>query len=314
MSPLPGPAPDDEVLHRTEDSEKARRLEAVAPMVRAICGSRHRGTNGDDAAQAVLEQVWRAQHRQHFDDEESVRRYAAAVARVMPASVDRRSVRAAPVGNVAEALSVDETAGPVERFDRTEAMAEAAERVSALLEGLTLREREVIRATHLGERTTAEAAAELGLTPSGVRSVQTRAMARMRETLDIASPNPLASGVPERERVRAAERLGRGFPDGPKSAPEIEAARRFADDQGRAPSRSELVSLTGTSGGTAQRVVRALRDERAELDAARGRSAIAADVDPDASTRSEPSATEADHRNDDVQGGFKWSSQRCLTS
>lgn len=245
-----------------DEAEKARRLHAAAPMVRAMCASRLRGRDSEDAAQDVLERVWRAQHQQEFD-EEGVRRYAAALARVVPPNYDRRSVRSSPVGELGEHLWVDGTPGPEGQYDRSEAVADAAARVQALLERLSPREREIIQATHLGERSTAEVAAELGLTPSGVRSAQTRAMARMRETEQTRSRNPLASELPERERQRAARmRLVAEMPDGPQGRRAAEAAQRFASEQGRLPSRSELVERSGVGSGTAQRVVRALHEQQ----------------------------------------------------
>ena len=58
-------------------------LFVAMPMGRGVPGAIG-ALISEDAAQSVLESVWRAQHRQEFAEEEAVRRYAAVVAR--PAS------------------------------------------------------------------------------------------------------------------------------------------------------------------------------------------------------------------------------------
>ncbi|MCD2193588.1 sigma-70 family RNA polymerase sigma factor [Actinomycetospora endophytica] len=251
----------------------ARRTVAVAPMVRAMCANRLRGNGSEDAAQSVLEAVWRAQHRQEFASEEAVRRYAAVVARVRLPYDDRRSVRAAPTSDVSEHLwAGDAGEEPEARYERTEAVAEAAQRVVELMGRLSDREREVIAATKLGGLTKAEAAAQLGLKPSGVKSAQRRAVAKMRQSEDPRTARPAAAderanepgnGAGEKlERRRVARAAATDqLPEGPVAHAAAGAARGFEAEHGRLPSRTELVALTGAGAGTAGRVVRALREQ-----------------------------------------------------
>jgi RNA polymerase sigma factor (sigma-70 family) len=242
---------------RAENVARAERLREVVPMVRRFCMARLGSIDGQDAAQEVLEAVWRAQQRPDFTDG-PLFGYAAATARyrVLHAYADRdRAVL--PAGHLADLMWADPAPGPAEQVERAEAATEAIRRVGELLAVLSPRERQVMHASELSTRPGAETAAELGMTSSGVRSAQVRAMARMRDAVGAASPNPLAVGVSENQRARdaaAARAAERGAARGPGGAPlprELHNAGRTAAAAGR--SARELAAEFGVSESTATR-------------------------------------------------------------
>jgi RNA polymerase sigma factor (sigma-70 family) len=175
-------------------------LAEVEPMVRSICRRQLGHDRGDDAAQTVLLRIWeRLSTGCEFDD---LRAYAAVSSTF--AARPKPTRKAVPVGDTADSWADQISASPVDELLRAEEAGEAAAKVAGLLDRLTPREAEVVRARSLQERPTSEVAAELGIQPKSVRSAQLRAMARMREICGARSPNPLASNLPmaERERIK----------------------------------------------------------------------------------------------------------------
>lgn len=245
----------------TDDRAQAERLIETAPMVRRMCASRLGPHDGQDAAQDVLEAVWRAQHRPDFDDDgsRSLHGYAATLARyrVLHGYADRGRGPVAS-GDLGEPLWADPGPGPAEQVTRANAVQAAVRQVAELLAQLPPRERQVMLASGLGARPSAETAAELDMSPTAVRSAQVRAMARMREIVGVGSPNPLASAVPETERRRqaaAARSVANGTAGrGPGGAPlpvEVHQAGRSAAAAGR--TTHELAAEFGVSERTASR-------------------------------------------------------------
>lgn len=213
------------------DNERARQLLAVAPMVRRICTARLGAVDGQDAAQDVMEAVWRAQHRPDFTDG-PLFGYAATLARYRVArSYAARDRAPLSSGDLGELLWADPIPGPAEQVEHLD----AERQVDQLLAALSPRQRQVMLASELGARSSVETAAELGMPASTVRTAQARAMARMRELVGARSPNPLASALPERERNRRANAAravangtaGRG-PGGAGLPPELHQAGRAA--------------------------------------------------------------------------------------
>lgn len=200
--------------------DTAEQLREVEPMVRAICRGRLGEVDGDDAAQRALLGVWRALESDR--EIESVWGYAAATARYEVLNSHQDFARRPTPTDVTEAawVAADEP-GPAEQAERRDEIAHARERVEALLAQLSPRQAEVMRASVLAERSTADAAAALGITPTGVRATQVRAMAQMREMCGVRSPNPQALNLTSAERG--------------KRAWEAEKARR-ADRDAAAPS------------------------------------------------------------------------------
>lgn len=185
---------------RDSGSDTAARLREVEPMVRAICRGRLGEVDGDDAAQRALLVVWRALESDR--EIESVWGYAAATARYEVLNSYRDFARRpTPTEDITEAARVaaDEP-GPAEQAERRDEVAHARERVEALLAQLSPRQAEVMRASVLADRSTADAAAELGITPTGVRAAQVRAMAQMRELCGARSPNPQALNLTSTDR------------------------------------------------------------------------------------------------------------------
>ncbi|MGH3615497.1 MAG: sigma-70 family RNA polymerase sigma factor [Pseudonocardia sp.] len=269
---------------RAKDVARAERLREVAPLVRRFCVARLGPVDGQDAAQEVLEAVWRAQQRPDFADG-PLSGYAAATARyqVIHGYADRDRADL-PAGHLADVVWADPAPGPAEQVERAEAAAEAARKVRELLAVLSPRERQVMAASGLGTRAGAETATELGMSPSGVRSAQVRAMARMREAVGAASPNPLAVGVPENQRardaaaVRAAERGAVRGPGGVSLPRELHDAGRVAAAGGR--SARELAAEFGVSESTATRwraATRTYAPVPARLDDAAGLDEVGTD-------------------------------------
>lgn len=191
---------DDEERSRLEVREA--QLREAEPMVRRMCRARLGYWDGDDAAQDVLDAVWRKARRPEFEDRGSLAGYAATVARYRINDAYAARERAAfPAGDWDEAW-VDEARTPEQQFERDEDVATAGATVGGLLETLTPRQREAVTECALRERDTEDVAGELGLSPSSVRSSQVRAMARMREVCGTRSTNPLSAGVGEYERNR----------------------------------------------------------------------------------------------------------------
>ncbi|MCO1658121.1 RNA polymerase sigma factor [Pseudonocardia humida] len=193
----------------TADAATAE-VAAVEPMVRAICRNRLGHHAGDDVAQRVLLRIWQSLDRgREFDN---LHTYAAASARYesMPDSVRRAGRRPEPLasGELVD-FWADPAPGPAEQVERTEQAAAAAARVEDLLGQLTPGQAQALRATVLAERSTDEAARELGLKPTSVRSAQVRAMARLRELCGARSTNPLASNRTSAERGKHAWQLER---------------------------------------------------------------------------------------------------------
>lgn len=181
------------------ERDSAARLREVEPMVRAICRNRLGDVDGDDAAQRALLTVWRKLESERGVD--CLPTYAATCARYETFSEYRNFQRSAtPGGDLSEALWADPDPGPAEHAERVDEVAHARERVEALLAQLSPRQAEVMRASVLADRSTADAAAELGITPTGVRAAQVRAMARMRELSGARSPNPQALNLTSEER------------------------------------------------------------------------------------------------------------------
>ena len=179
--------------------DSAVRLGEVEPMVRAICRARLGEVAGDDAAQRALLRVWRKLESERGVD--CVPTYAATCARYETLSAYRDFQRSAtPAGDLAEALWADPEPGPVEQAERADEVAHARERVEVLLAQLSPRQAEIMRTSVLADRSTADAATELGITPTGVRAAQVRAMARMRELSGTRSPNPQALNLTSAER------------------------------------------------------------------------------------------------------------------
>ena len=255
-------------------AERETRLLDVARMVERVC-SRLGPHDGPDAAQDVLEAVWRAQHRPGFDVDHdgdgSLFGYAATLARYRVLRAYREQGQApVPVGELAEQLLTDPGADPDEQAQRAAAADQAARQVDQLLTFLTPRQRQVMLASGLGSRPTDETAAALDMWPSSVRTVQYRAMARMREMLGVPSPNPLASGVPERVRQREAAAgraaangtAGRG-PGGRPLPAEVHEAGRAAAAAGM--HARQMAAEFGVSESTASRWrAEALRRAQAE--------------------------------------------------
>lgn len=196
---------DVDAAVETAEHARERRLLDTASMVERTCAPL--GPHAaQDAAQDVMEAVWRAQHRPGFDDEaRPLYGYAATVARYRVISGYRdRGHAPLPAGELGEVQWADPGPDPAEQFERADAIQEAARRVAELLAKLPPRERQVMLASELGSRSSIETGAELGMLPKTVRTAQARAMARMRELVGVPSPNPLASRVPENERRRSA--------------------------------------------------------------------------------------------------------------
>lgn len=183
--------------------DAAAQLREVEPMVRAICRGRLGEVDGDDAAQRALLGVWRALESDR--EIESVWGYAAATARYEVINSYQDFARRPTPTDVTEAawVAADEP-GPAEQAERRDEIAHARERVEALLAQLSPRQAEVMRASVLADRSTADAAAELGITPTGVRAAQVRAMAQMRELCGVRSPNPQALNLTSAERGKRA--------------------------------------------------------------------------------------------------------------
>lgn len=188
---------------RDRGPDTAAQLREVEPMVRAICRGRLGEVDGDDAAQRALLGVWRALESDR--EIESIWGYAAATARYEVLNSYQDFARRPTPTDVTEAawVAADEP-GPAEQAERRDEVAHARERVEALLAQLSPRQAEVMRASVLAERSTADAAAELGITPTGVRATQVRAMARMRELCGARSPNPQALNLTSTERGKRA--------------------------------------------------------------------------------------------------------------
>lgn len=177
-------------------------LREAEPMVRRMCRARLGYWDGDDAAQDVLDAVWRKARRPEFEDRGSLAGYAATVARYRINDAYAARERAAfPAGEWDE-LWADGARTPEEQVERDADVAHAGRQVDGLLETLTPRQREAVTECALRERDTEDVADELGLSPSSVRSSQVRAMARMREVCGTRSTNPLSAGVGEYERNR----------------------------------------------------------------------------------------------------------------
>lgn len=181
-------------------ADVAARLREVEPMVRRICRARLGEVDGDDAAQRAMLRIWRALH----DDDraiESVWAYAAATARYEVLASHRDFHRwPTPSGELAEHLWPDPGPGPADHVERLDDIAHAHARVTALLAQLSPRQAEVMRAGVLADRATADVAAAWGITPTGFRATQARAMAHMRELCGTRSPNPLAANIPYTSR------------------------------------------------------------------------------------------------------------------
>jgi RNA polymerase sigma factor (sigma-70 family) len=183
--------------------DASAQLREVEPMVRAICRGRLGEVDGDDAAQRALLGVWRALESDR--EIESVWGYAAATARYEVINSYQDFARRPTPTDVTEAawVAADEP-GPAEQAERRDEIVHARERVEALLAQLSPRQAEVMRASVLADRSTADAAAELGITPTGVRAAQVRAMAQMRELCGARSPNPQALNLTSTERGKRA--------------------------------------------------------------------------------------------------------------
>lgn len=192
----PTTAPTDPAPTVTAPTDAAARLHEVEPMVRRICRARLGEVDGDDAAQRALIRIWRALR----DDDraiESLWAYAAATARYEVLASHREFHRwPIPSGELAEHLWSDRGPGPAEQVERLDDIAHARSRVAALLAQLSPRQAEVIRAGVLTDRATADIAAAWGITPTGFRATQARAMAHLRELCGTRSPNPLATNIP----------------------------------------------------------------------------------------------------------------------
>ncbi|MGI8815327.1 MAG: RNA polymerase sigma factor [Pseudonocardia sp.] len=183
--------------------DAAAQLREVEPMVRAICRGRLGEVDGDDAAQRALLGVWRALESDR--EIESVWGYAAATARYEVLNSYQDFARRPTPTDVTEAAWVaSDEPGPAEQAERRDEVAHARERVEALLAQLSPRQTEVMRASVLAERSTADAAAALGITPTGVRATQVRAMAQMRALCGTRSPNPQALNLTSTERGKRA--------------------------------------------------------------------------------------------------------------
>lgn len=181
--------------------DAAARLREVEPMVRAICRRRLGEADGDDAAQRALLTIWRTLESERGVD--FLPTYAATCARYETLAAYRGFQRTpTPAGDMSEQLWADADPGPAEQAERVDEIAHARERVEALLAQLTPRQADVMRATVLADRDTAEAAELLGIIPSSVRTAQVRAMARLRELSGTRSPNPLALNRTTEERAQ----------------------------------------------------------------------------------------------------------------
>lgn len=249
------------------DRSVAEQLSAVEPMVRAICRSRLGAADGDDAAQRTMLTLWRRLEAVGTGDRqriESLPGYAAVCARYeVLASLSEFGRRpTVAIGEAAERACVDDGAGPEAQTLRAAETAEAAARVEQLLAALSPREIEVMRATKLAdtEPDTTTAAQALGITPSSVRTVQARAMARLRELCGTRSPNPLASSVPLAER-RKASWSAYSARDAEQMAHPSPAQTAFADDfrqrrLDRGLSQSQLGTTLGCDGSYVSKVER----------------------------------------------------------
>ncbi|WP_300010960.1 sigma-70 family RNA polymerase sigma factor [Pseudonocardia sp.] len=193
----------DVLITARDRTDTAARLREVEPMVRAICRGRLGEVDGDDAAQRALLGIWRALESDR--EIESVWGYAAATARYEVLNSYQDFARRPTPTDVTEATWVAANEpGPAEQVERRDETAHARERVEALLAQLSPRQAEVMRASVLADRGTADAAVELGITPTGVRAAQVRAMAQMRELCGVRSPNPQALNLTSAERGKRA--------------------------------------------------------------------------------------------------------------
>jgi len=223
--PAPDQAiPDDHAPDGAVDLvEAAERLRGLEPMVRRICTSRLRGPDGEDAAQRTLERIWKTaisgRDMASGRPIESWPAYAAATAKFQVLTRHRDAARhaARPSSDLAEHVWADTGPGPAAQAERADEVAHARERVEALLAQLSPRQAEVMRATALAGRSSEDAARELGISADGLRSIQVRAMARMRELCGTQSPNPLSKNVPYSQQY--ATRTARATAAGEAAAP-----------------------------------------------------------------------------------------------
>ena len=184
----------------------AEQLAAVEPLVRGICRSRLGPVDGDDAAQRTLLVLWR-KLADGGRPVESLPAYATVCARyeTLPHAAGHRGRSAVPLGEAVERTVADDAPGSAERARREADDGAAEARVEQLLAALTPRQAEVLRATKLeGCDTDSGRRGSWASPPSSVRTVQARAMARLRELCGTRSPNPLASAMPEAQRRQAA--------------------------------------------------------------------------------------------------------------
>ncbi len=133
----------------------------VEPMVRSICRSRLGRDRGDDAAQKVLLKIW--EDLQPAASSTTCAPTPRCRPRSRPGPKPTRE--AVPVGDKTDLWADQVSASPAEEYLRAEDAGEAAQKVAALLDRLTPREVQVVRARSLQERPTTEVAAELGITP-----------------------------------------------------------------------------------------------------------------------------------------------------
>jgi RNA polymerase sigma factor (sigma-70 family) len=247
----------------------AQQLASVEPMVRGICRARLGAVDGDDAAQRTMLALWRRLEAANRQPIESLPTYAAVRARYeVLASLEQFGRRpTVAIGEAAEWACVDDAPGPEAHAVRAVEQAEAAARVEQLLAVLTPREVEVLRATKLSDTDTdtATAARALGITPSSVRTIQGRAIARLREACGTRSPNPLASNVPYSDRCKAswaARKAARRARLADHTPPQPGPAQvEFADDfrlhrHERGLSQSQLAAALGYDGSYVSKVER----------------------------------------------------------
>lgn len=295
------------VDHR-EQLDRDGQLVEAEPVVRRICRSRLGYWDGDDAAQEALLSTWRATERPGFEDRGTLVPYAACAARSFSGRADRWRAGAGVETRIPRpALAGDQTEwgdawfdpgpGPDEQVERAQDTAAAGERVAALLDELTPRQRQAVTECALRERDTDEVAAELGMSPSSVRSSQVRAMARMRELCGTRSTNPLA------HNRTAADRYERHRQDWERARAEREQAegraiaRRASRHRAAHVAAGRLPADTSPTGAAGPGETDAVA--RAAAAAERARASVAAGlVDDPAEEAARRAQLAAWHRDD----------------
>jgi len=165
-----------------DESALADLMARIRPMVLGFCRSRLQGSrriSAEDVTQEVCIAVMRALPRYEHRGKFTAFVFGIAAHKVVDAVRAAHRDRSFPVENVPD-IGL-ETCTSIESPDEHVVRAERLDSIEAMLAVLTPRQRNILHLRIIDEKSAAETATMLGMTPGAVRVAQHRALARLRE-------------------------------------------------------------------------------------------------------------------------------------